>query len=103
MALTDTAIRNAKPKEKPYKVTDSLGLYLLVNPRGGKLWRIKYRINGSERKLSVGAYPDITLSEASARVMQPAGNYPGLSCSSLSRYVAVVSSLTTSLWLSSNV
>ncbi len=37
MALTDTAIRNAKPKEKPYKVTDSLGLYLLVNPRGRKL------------------------------------------------------------------
>ncbi|BBE34071.1 hypothetical protein SmB9_17290 [Sphingosinicella microcystinivorans] len=40
MALTDTAIRNAKPKEKPYKVTDALGLYLLVNPHGGKLRRI---------------------------------------------------------------
>ena len=37
MALTDTAIRNAKPKAKPYKVTDAQGLYLLVNPRGSKL------------------------------------------------------------------
>ena len=46
MALTDTAIRNAKPKEKPYKVTDAQGLYLLVNPRGSKLWRVKYRMNG---------------------------------------------------------
>jgi integrase len=66
MALTDTAIRNAKPKEKPYKVADSQGLYLLVNPRGSKLWRVKYRINGAERKLALGAYPEITLAEARA-------------------------------------
>ena len=46
MALTDTAIRNARPKAKPYKVADSQGLYLLVNPRGSKLWRIKYRMDG---------------------------------------------------------
>lgn len=64
MALTDTAIRNAKPKEKPYKVADSQGLYLLVNPRGSKLWRVKYRMNGAERKLALGAYPEITLAEA---------------------------------------
>ncbi len=66
MALTDTAIRNAKPKEKPYKVADSQGLYLLVNPRGSKLWRLKYRMNGTERKLALGAYPEITLAEARA-------------------------------------
>lgn len=66
MALTDTAIRNAKPKDKPYKVADSQGLYLLVNPRGSKLWRVKYRINGAERKLALGAYPEITLAEARA-------------------------------------
>lgn len=66
MALTDTAIRNAKPKEKPYKVADSQGLYLLVNPRGSKLWRVKYRMNGAERKLALGAYPEITLAEARA-------------------------------------
>ncbi|WOF44387.1 integrase arm-type DNA-binding domain-containing protein [Sphingopyxis indica] len=64
MPLTDTAIRNAKPKEKPYKVADSQGLYLLVNPRGSKLWRVKYRINGVERKLAIGSYPEITLAEA---------------------------------------
>ena len=63
-ALTDTAIRNAKAKEKPYKVADSQCLYLLVNPRGSKLWRVKYRINGAERKLALGAYPEITLAEA---------------------------------------
>jgi integrase len=62
--LTDTAIRKAKPKEKPYKVSDSQGLYLLVNPRGSKLWRVKYRINGVERKLAIGSYPEITLAEA---------------------------------------
>lgn len=62
--LTDTAIRKAKPKDKPYKVSDSQGLYLLVNPRGSKLWRVKYRINGVERKLAIGSYPEITLVEA---------------------------------------
>ena len=66
MALTDTAIRNAKPKDKPYKVADAQGLYLLVNPTGSKLWRIKYRIEGTERKLALGAYPEITLAEARA-------------------------------------
>ena len=64
MPLTDTAIRNAKPKDKAYKVADSQGLYLLVNPGGSKLWRVKYRMNGTERKLALGAYPEITLAEA---------------------------------------
>src|SRR3546814_8186306 len=64
MALTDTAVRNAKPKSKPYKITDGQGLYLLVNPGGSKLWRVKYRLNGVERKLALGPYPEITLAEA---------------------------------------
>src|SRR3546814_8260593 len=64
MALTDTAIRNAKPRAKPYKVADAQGLYLLVNPRGSKLWRVKYRKDGVERKLALGSYPEITLAEA---------------------------------------
>ena len=59
-------MRSAKPKEKPYKVTDAQGLYLLVNPKGSKLWRVKYRMNGVERKLSLGSYPEITLAEARA-------------------------------------
>ncbi len=66
MPLTDTAVRNAKPREKPYKVTDMQGLYLLVNPHGSKLWRLRYRMDGVERKLSIGPYPQITLAEARA-------------------------------------
>lgn len=64
MALTDTAIRNAKPRAKPYKMADSQGLYLLVKPKGSMLWRVKYRIEGVERKLALGPYPDVTLAEA---------------------------------------
>ena len=64
MALTDAAIRHAKPREKPYKVADAKGLYLQVNPSGSKLWRVKYRINGVERKLALGSYPEISLAEA---------------------------------------
>lgn len=54
VALTDIAIRNAKPREKPYKMGDSGGLFLLVQPTGGKLWRLKYRIDGREKKLGLG-------------------------------------------------
>ncbi len=64
MALTDSAIRNAKPGEKDYKLADSGGLYLLVTPAGGKLWRLKFRSDGKERKLSIGRYPEISLAEA---------------------------------------
>jgi hypothetical protein len=64
MALTDTAICNAKPKDRPYKVGDTQGLYLLVNPAGSKLWRPKYRIRGVERKLALGAYPECSHSAA---------------------------------------
>ena len=64
MALTDTAIRSSKPKDKPYKLSDAGGLYLLVNPTGSKLWRLKYRFAAKEKLLSIGAYPIITLAEA---------------------------------------
>ncbi len=53
MALTDTAIRNAKAQPKPYKMADARGLFLLVQPSGGKLWRLKYRIGGKEKKLAL--------------------------------------------------
>jgi hypothetical protein len=49
MALTDTEIRRSKPAEKPYKLSDSGGLYLLVTPSGGRLWRWKYRFQGVEK------------------------------------------------------
>jgi hypothetical protein len=64
MALTDSAIRNAKAKEKPYKVADERGLFLLVTPSGGKWWRFKYRYAGKEKLLSVGVYPDVGVKEA---------------------------------------
>lgn len=61
MTLYDTTVKNAKPKDKPYKLSDSHGLYLLINPNGSKLWRLKYRINGKEKKLALGAYPAISI------------------------------------------
>ena len=65
MALSDTAIRALKPGPKDYKAADEKGLYLLVTPTGGKLWRLKYRSPGGvERKLSLGGYPDVGLKDA---------------------------------------
>ncbi len=67
MSLTDTTIRNAKPRQKPYKLSDGGGLFLLVQPSGGKWWRYKYRYLGKEKLLALGAYPDVSLSEARKR------------------------------------
>lgn len=64
MALSDTKLRTLKPTDKPYKVTDEKGLFLLVTPAGGKLWRLKYRFFNKEKLLSFGAYPDISLADA---------------------------------------
>jgi len=67
MALTDVAIRNAKPDAKAYKLTDGAGMFLLVTPAGGKLWRLKYRIDGKEKLLAIGAYPETSLGDARKR------------------------------------
>lgn len=67
MALTDIAIRNAKPGAKPTKLADGGGMFLLVTPAGGKLWRLKYRIDGREKTLAIGSYPEIALGEARRR------------------------------------
>src|ERR1700693_1157475 len=67
MALTDVAVRNAKPKKKAYKVSDSGGLYLFVQPSGAKYWRWKYRYAGREKLLAVGVYPAIKLADARTR------------------------------------
>lgn len=64
MTLTVVEIKSAKPKEKPYKMADEKGLYLLVNPNGSKLWKFKYRFSGVEKKLSFGAFPDVSLAAA---------------------------------------
>lgn len=64
MSLNDAKIRSLKPSAKPFKVSDSHGLYLLVNPGGSRLWYLKYRINGKESRLGLGAYPDVSLAYA---------------------------------------
>ena len=67
MALTDTAVRNAKLKEKPYKLGDSGGLFVIVRPNGSKLWRYKYRLGGKANSRGLGKYPDVGLGEARRR------------------------------------
>jgi integrase len=64
VALTDTAIRNSKPATQPYKLWDGGGLHLLINPNGSRLWRLKYRIAGREKLLSIGRYPTVSLKAA---------------------------------------
>ncbi len=67
MKLTDTAVRKAKPDAKPYKMADGGGMFMLVQPNGGKWWRLKYRYGGKEKSLSFGTYPELSLSDARAR------------------------------------
>jgi len=73
MPLTDVACKNAKPREKPYKLSDGGGLYLLIQPGGAKKpsgpkwWRLKYRFDGKEQSLSLGVYPDVGLKTARER------------------------------------
>jgi integrase len=64
MALTDIKIKNAAPKEKPYRLSDSQGLYIEVQPSGSKYWRLKYRFSGKEKRLAIGVYPRVTLKSA---------------------------------------
>lgn len=64
MALTDAKIRALKAKNKAYKSSDFGGLYLYVTSKGSKLWRLKYRHNGKEGKLSFGPYPEVSLKDA---------------------------------------
>lgn len=81
--LTDLQIRNAKAPKKEIKLFDGGGLFLSVTPSGGKLWRLKYRFGGREKKLSLGAFPEISLSDArrkreEARKLIAQGIDPGL-------------------------
>ena len=64
MSLTETAVRNAKPREKPYKLSDEKGLYVQVNPNGSKLWHLKYRFADRENRLAFGPFPTVTLAMA---------------------------------------
>ena len=82
MPLTYAAIKTARPQAKAHKLYDEKGLFLLVEPKGGRLWRLKYRFNGKEKKLAIGTYPELGLKEArdkrdEARSLLAAGVDPG--------------------------
>lgn len=64
MKLTNIACKNAKPKDKVYKLSDGAGMYLQVMPNGAKYWRLRYRFGGRERQLALGVYPETTLQMA---------------------------------------
>ena len=79
--LTDIRVRNAKPMNKPYKLADGKGLVLLVNTNGSKWWRLRYTVDGREKMLSLGVYPEVSLAAArnkahEARVLVANGNDP---------------------------
>ncbi|AAZ97958.1 probable cp4-like integrase protein [Thiobacillus denitrificans ATCC 25259] len=81
VALTDTAVKKAKPGDKPYKMADEKGLYLLVN-QAGKYWRMDYRFLGKRKTLALGVYSDVSLARArqkrdDARAMLADGTDPG--------------------------
>ena len=81
MALNDIKIKNSKPQSKPYKISDGDGLSLLVNPNGSKWWRFRYTVNGKEKGISFGVYPDVSLQSArekraKARVLVASGVDP---------------------------
>lgn len=64
MPLSEFSVRNAKPRQKPFKLADSGGLYLFVQPSGSKLWRLKYRFAEKEKTLSFGSYPLVSIADA---------------------------------------
>jgi Arm DNA-binding domain len=66
MALTDTAVRNAKGREKPQKLSDGGGLHLLVNRDGARYWRMAYRFHRRQKTLALGVYPIVSLADARA-------------------------------------
>lgn len=70
MKLYDKDCKNAKPREKAYKRFDGKGLYLEVTPQGGKFWRLKYLYLGKEKRMSLGAYPLVTLAEAREKCLE---------------------------------
>ena len=81
--LTDAAARAAKPKERPYKLPDGGGLHLFVTPAGGRLWRLRYQVDGREKLISLGPYPAVTLARAreerdAAKTLLRAGRDPGV-------------------------
>ena len=81
MPLSEAKLKALKPKSKPYKVSDYDSLFVLVTPKGSKLWKFKFRIDGKEKSLSLGKYPAVSLKRArflrdEARTAVAEGNDP---------------------------
>lgn len=81
--LSETTVRQAKPKDRDYKLSDAEGLYLFVTKTGHRSWRLKYRFAGKERRLILGGYPTVSLKEArerktEARKLLDEGRDPGI-------------------------
>ena len=81
MALSEFAVRKAKPRDNAYKLFDGGGLFLHVQPNGSKHWRLKYRFSGRENLLSFGPYPAVTIADArkrreAAKAHLAAGQFP---------------------------
>lgn len=70
MRLTDIAVKNAKPSDKPTKISDGKGLYLLVHPNGSKYWQAAYRFDGKQKVFSIGTYPAVSLAEARTSLLE---------------------------------
>ena len=68
--LAAVTIRQSKPKDKPYKLSDGGGMYLLVNPNGSRYWRWKYRFNNKEKVLALGVYPNVPMTDARDKVLE---------------------------------
>ncbi len=76
MKLRDTNIRKVKPGPKPRKMYDGDGLYLIINPTGSRLWRMKYRYAGKEKSLSFGKYPHTSLKRARELTFESKNRHP---------------------------
>lgn len=85
MKLTDLDCRNAKPRDKKYKLADGNGLYLEVRPNGGRYFRWRYRYADKDKDLTIGTYPRITLAKA-RRAVVTAQDTLGLTLMTISYY-----------------
>src|SRR5262249_30709991 len=65
-----TQVKNAKPEIKPYRLKDGKGLFLQVEPKGGKYWRLRYQFAGKEKMLALGTYPEVSLMDARDKCME---------------------------------
>mgnify|MGYP002627410250 CR=1 FL=1 len=76
MALTELQIKQLKPKEKRYTVSDGRGLILEVHPNGAKYWILRFKVKGKEKRKSLGSFPEVSLKEARVKAVEERGRKP---------------------------